>query len=353
MSFSNALNQPYLTRQTTLGFTLLSAYRFARFGHHEPLQSLGSQLGSFVENQNRASLSGSLISGGAEERMVEDTQRIGFEEFLDAMGRCGLIAMNYQEPMEAVPTLSFADSYQPIAKKLWISEQDDALAFDFPDEVLMPEADFYAPSPKGGMNDVISRAQSKVFSTKGSVKIVSLEDEGGGEVFCVHPEPERLVVKNRPKHLSTFSPDWLGLPSGGQMGDGILSDPSSPLRSIPTRRTTLDSVASSLSPSVITRYQHAREGSIGRKLEKFAAFASNAVAKAGKAKMDTAHQQLLDAAEQRLQTLERLQEQKAMRKSLQAYSGQRIIDGSMSEGGLGFRVAPHTQTLTSELQSIL
>jgi hypothetical protein len=325
---------------------LSEAFKCARFGHYEPLQTPGSILASNFDNP-RASLNGSLISVGAEERMIEDAQRIGFQEFLEAVGRCAL-SLYYCEPVEAVPTLSFADSYQPMAKKLWMSSQEEEMAFeDFPDEIMMPMADFDAPSPRG-MDDVISRAQSKIFSSKVSVKITSLDVEGGGEVFQVHPEPEKLIIKNRPKHLSTFSPDWIGVASGGARGEGILLSPREPRVSVQkgNRRATLDSMASSLSPSTIHRLQVAKEGSIGAKLEKFRSFAADHKATREREKGERAHQELLAKAENRAQMLQKIEEVKAMRRAKQAYSGQRIVE---SEGG-SYQLAH--KTLANELQSI-
>lgn len=333
---------------------LSEAFKCARFGHYEALQAPpGSHAAQSGIDNTRTSLNGSMISVGAEERMIEDAQRIGFEEFLEAVGRCAL-TLYYVEPVAAVPTLSFSDSYQPAAKKLWINQEEEMAFDDFPDEIMMPVAEFDAPSPRG-MDDVISRAQSKVFTTRGSVRIVKIESQeegGGGEVFQVHPEPEKLVVKNRPKHLSSFSPDWIGVASGRARGEGILLPPHDPRKDQlggPQRRETLDSLASSLSPSAINRLQNAREGSIGAKLEKFASFAADTLAAREREKSDAAHQKLLAAAEHRAQLLQRAEDVREMRKDLQAYCGQRIVESE----GRGQYYQRASKTLTKELQSIL
>lgn len=60
-----------------------------------------------------------------------------WQEFLDAVGRLALMAFKYEEPTEVPPSLGFADSYQPAAKKLWLEDAQKAAYAElaFPDEV--------------------------------------------------------------------------------------------------------------------------------------------------------------------------------------------------------------------------
>ena len=115
-------------------------------------------------------------------QQAEDFARIGFEEFVDAVGRLALMAFRFREPAEAAPTLGFQGSYEAAAKALWLDDSRQTLAAEanFPDEISMPAAAAMADGgfignddrPRigggggggGAMDDMMSRAASRCFS---------------------------------------------------------------------------------------------------------------------------------------------------------------------------------------------
>ena len=85
---------PHLLTKTDLA----DCFRKAKFGGHEE------------------------AAAAALSRMGEDPSRLNFQEFVDCMGRCALLAYNFRLPKEPAHLISFTQAYQTEAKKLWLEE---------------------------------------------------------------------------------------------------------------------------------------------------------------------------------------------------------------------------------------
>ncbi|GAX80142.1 hypothetical protein CEUSTIGMA_g7580.t1 [Chlamydomonas eustigma] len=163
------------------------------------------------------------VDEGKPQSQPEDFGRIGFEEFMDAVGRIALMAFNFKEPEKTLPTLGFNGSYEAAAKSLWLESSKKAkeAELSFPDEVLMPAAVDRSfgieDRPRGKRDDVLSRAASRAFgcrsgrSTIGPFMVVSMNP--GQEVMAVHDEKHALHLDHRPLHLTEFTSDWVGKPA--------------------------------------------------------------------------------------------------------------------------------------------
>ncbi|KAG2451344.1 hypothetical protein HYH02_003948 [Chlamydomonas schloesseri] len=197
---------------------------------------------------------------GAHEEPIDSNPhtriKLNFQEWLDCLARCALLAYDYKPPPVIVPTLDFKACYHTNAKQMWLAEavaghhtgrggllgDDDEL--DEASELEMPAAVDYAlgnedrphydeimshapsiritrsagagagPGPRSpgaasvyGRDRLISRA---VSIAQGRTRT---QEPGGAEAMLIHPEPSTMQQDpNKPVHLQSFTCDWVGKP---------------------------------------------------------------------------------------------------------------------------------------------
>ncbi|GFR43587.1 hypothetical protein Agub_g4684 [Astrephomene gubernaculifera] len=165
--------------------------------------------------------------------------RLSFQEFLDCIARCAMLAFDYKPPPTVVPTLDFKDCYRTTAKQLWLHETAGGSAKfggnnDDESEVEMPAAVNYAIGNEDWpqYDEVMSRAPSMRITHSAGVggtsigrdrlisRAVSIaqgrtrtQGADGMEMMLIHSEPSTMLQKaSKPVHLQEFSCDWVGRP---------------------------------------------------------------------------------------------------------------------------------------------
>ncbi|GIL47509.1 hypothetical protein Vafri_4310 [Volvox africanus] len=162
--------------------------------------------------------------------------RLNFQEFLDCVARCAMLAFDYKPPPVIVPTMDFKDSYRTAAKQMWLRQasasggrlgiDDDESELEMPAAVAdalgtedRPQIDegqtlSHAPSIRitnsagaggtsGGRDRLISRAVSIAQGRTQAPENL--------EMMLVHAEPTTMPAdQNKPLHLQQFSCDWVG-----------------------------------------------------------------------------------------------------------------------------------------------
>ncbi|KAG2445692.1 hypothetical protein HXX76_000300 [Chlamydomonas incerta] len=187
--------------------------------------------------------------------------KLNFQEWLDCLARCAMLAYDYKPPPVIVPTLDFKACYHTNAKQMWLAEavaghhtgrgglgDDDEL--DEASELEMPAAVDYAlgneDRPHYDEQQVMSRAPSiritrsagagggpspgpgprspGAASVYGRDRLISravsiaqgrtrTQEPGGAEAMLIHPEPSTMQQDpNKPVHLQNFTCDWVGKP---------------------------------------------------------------------------------------------------------------------------------------------
>ncbi|GLC44073.1 hypothetical protein PLESTB_000932300 [Pleodorina starrii] len=152
---------------------------------------------------------------------VHTKMRLNFQEFLDCIARCAMLAYDYKPPPVIVPTLDFKDSYRTAAKQLWLrqaSASGGRLGGDDESEVEMPAAVGY------GVGNEDRPHYDEVMSRAPSIRITASTGPGpgpGGTASAGAPAPSHARLISRAVSIAQGRTPSQGLPETGIGGGGI------------------------------------------------------------------------------------------------------------------------------------
>ncbi|MEW5312612.1 MAG: hypothetical protein WDW38_004235 [Sanguina aurantia] len=165
----------------------------------------------------------------------KESVKISFQEYLDAVARCALMAYNFQVPAPPPPVLAFTHSYTSDAKRLWLNEagkQHLVQDRDCPQLFMPSAASEYASSiGSSDQRHVTARGQHPISMSM--LQLHSKTEDGNDSTEClqVHGDALTLSKEGQPLHLMSFSPSWVGSPGLALNEESRLRPSRQPTRS--------------------------------------------------------------------------------------------------------------------------